>query len=323
MPCDVSVVIPSYQSQETIRDAIECALGQNSVDVEVIVVDDASTDGTVGLVEALADPRLRLIRLQANGGTGRARNVGIGAAEGKWIQFLDADDLIEVNKCARQLEQAGDADVVVSDWELVDYGTGKRLRWSGKVKNPHVLEAKIYLSNQIPIHAALVKKSLMDRIGGFVPEIYHEDWEFWIRAVTMGARFKFVPDQLAVYRVKKGSKSYDKIDTKKRNILCLEQIAGQAYAPAIKARLEESRRKLKIDLAAMYYREGHGDRAEETLASLDSPMSMLETVDYRLGRNRWVRRSAVWLPGPRKVKRIIGRWRDAILYRGTKAVTRR
>ena len=90
----VSVVVPAYNMERYVERAVVSALRQSLAEIEVLVVDDASQDGTAALVERLAttDPRVRLIRLAVNGGLSAARNAAIAEARGEWIAVLDADD---------------------------------------------------------------------------------------------------------------------------------------------------------------------------------------------------------------------------------------
>lgn len=87
----ISVVIPLYNKESSIAQSLKSVLSQEYDDFEVVIVDDGSTDGSVGVVEAINDPRIRLIK-QENGGPSKARNTGVKNAKGEWILFLDADD---------------------------------------------------------------------------------------------------------------------------------------------------------------------------------------------------------------------------------------
>ena len=296
-------------------DAVGCALGQASVDIELICVDDASTDGSAEIVESVDDSRVRVLRLSKNGGTGNARNFGIAEARGTWIQFLDSDDLIDSHKCARQIKLAADAEVVVSDWTFIDFKTNKELQWPRKVMNNREFCRSIYLSNQIPIHAALLRREIFDRVGRFREDIFHEDWEFWVRAVTLGVRFKFISERLATYRVKQGSKSFDRLRSKRLNLVCLRQIQQLDYAERIRGRLDRSKRKLKIDLAVEYRRANQEAKAEAMLARVGSPLTPIERFNYRMDTDQRVLRLAAWLPGPRRVIRAFSRWQARISTR--------
>ena len=87
----ISVVIPLYNKEASIAQSLKSVLSQEYDDYEVVIVDDGSTDGSVAVVEAINDPRIRLIK-QENGGPSKARNTGVKNAKGEWILFLDADD---------------------------------------------------------------------------------------------------------------------------------------------------------------------------------------------------------------------------------------
>ncbi len=118
---DISFIIAAYNAEETLARAIDSALVQVGVTVEVIVVDDCSTDGTVALAESYRDPRVKLIRQPQNGGPGRARNTGIAAATGRFVATLDADDEIYPERSLSMLQRAKtlDAQMVVDNVDVV------------------------------------------------------------------------------------------------------------------------------------------------------------------------------------------------------------
>ena len=100
---DVSVVIPTHNRSELLSLTLRSALRQRGVDLEIIVVDDGSVDDTPRLVGALGDPRIRMLRHDVAQGVSAARNHGIVESQGRWIAFLDDDDLWSPEKLALQL----------------------------------------------------------------------------------------------------------------------------------------------------------------------------------------------------------------------------
>ena len=103
MQPDVSFVIAAYNAEPTLSRAIDSALAQRGVSVEVVVVDDCSTDGTLVLARAYTDPRVRVIALERNSGPGGARNAGLDAAQGRWVAVLDSDDTVRPERLAAMI----------------------------------------------------------------------------------------------------------------------------------------------------------------------------------------------------------------------------
>src|SRR5262249_37649013 len=99
----VSVVMPTHDRADTVARAVQSVLVQTFQDLELIVVDDGSTDNTSAVLAALADPRLRVLRLDDNCGVSHARNIGVGAARGELLAFLDSDDEWLPEKLAAQV----------------------------------------------------------------------------------------------------------------------------------------------------------------------------------------------------------------------------
>ena len=113
----VSVVVPTFNTKDCVRAAVDSALAQDGVAVEVIVVDDASQDGTADVVEEAYrdDARVVLIRCEKNGGPSAARNIGFRAARGTWIALLDSDDWWKPSRLARLLRHADRADFIADN----------------------------------------------------------------------------------------------------------------------------------------------------------------------------------------------------------------
>src|SRR5262245_25673454 len=102
----VSVIVPTRNRRELLPTTLRSALGQRGVDLELLIVDDASDDDTAAAAQALGDGRIRVIRLDKPSGVSAARNRGAAAAQGEWLAFLDDDDLWAPDKLARQLDAA-------------------------------------------------------------------------------------------------------------------------------------------------------------------------------------------------------------------------
>lgn len=196
----ISVVMACYNAAPFVREAVDCVLGQTCPEVELIVVNDGSTDGSGDILRAYGD-RIRLIE-QANAGPYPARNAGLAAARGAFVAFLDADDWWEPHALQRMYDAlvATDADVAYCGWQNVGEGV---------VAAPYVppaYEAQDAVADFLrscpwPIHGALLKRSVVDQLRGFsVRRFSSMDYDFWLRTVALTRNIVRVPEVLAYYR---------------------------------------------------------------------------------------------------------------------------
>ncbi len=124
----ISVIIPVYNGEKTIERSLRSVLDQTLKDLEVIVVDDGSTDNTVGVIGKVKDERVRLIR-QENAGQGMARNAGLKAAKGEYVGFVDADDTVEPRMYERMLAAARSSGAQVVQCAMCDIrGDDRQIR---------------------------------------------------------------------------------------------------------------------------------------------------------------------------------------------------
>jgi succinoglycan biosynthesis protein ExoO len=128
MQPDVSFVIAAYNAEASIAQAIESALGQRDVSVEVIVVDDRSGDRTPEIARAYPAERVKVISLERNRGPGGARNAGLDAASGRWIAVLDSDDAVRPGRLRRMIDraEAAGAAIAVDNLEVADAAADHR-----------------------------------------------------------------------------------------------------------------------------------------------------------------------------------------------------
>jgi glycosyltransferase involved in cell wall biosynthesis len=208
----VSVVIPAYNSEAYIAEAIQSALDQSYRDLEVIVVDDGSTDGTEKIVRAFPYPVI--YHRQENGGAGAARTLGVKHASGEWIAFLDSDDVWYSEKLAVQLEEARrqpSCGFFYSDMDTTDEAgclvekdfLQARTEQRKKEKKP-ALDAIVFNNLPFPYPSTvLLNRSLFLRAGGFSKTFvanYHEDFEFFAR-LAHSEPIHFIPRSLVRYRL--------------------------------------------------------------------------------------------------------------------------
>lgn len=265
MTPDVSVVIPVRNGGAFVAEACRSALAQADVDVEVIVVENGSTDDTVERVRAIADPRLRLLH-QETAGVSRARNLGVDQASAPWVAFLDADDRWEPEKLRRQLGAAGDAQLVFSDAAVVR--EGERVGPPFHQVNPppaptaDLLSELLARPNFIPLSSVVVLRSNLTAVGGFRSDLSHsEDWDLWVRLALAGCTAVRVADTLVTYRVNPQGASRDVRAIYRGEVESLRalrpDLEGRGAGPAARRRIRTAER-----LAVVYGREPEAPLAD-------------------------------------------------------------
>lgn len=213
----VSVVIPTYNRAATLPRAIKSVLSQDYINLELIIVDDASTDETAEVLSRFEDPRIRIIVHEKNKGFAGALNTGAHAARGDFIAFQDSDDEWLDGKLSRQMQEFSEAPddcVCVYCMKIVygrnpDYVRGKRRvvcvpgpdmnEVSGDLR--FVLDRKNLVSTQ----TIVCTKEAFLRVNGFDERLYNSvDWDFVSRLATLGS-FAFVDEPLVNTYIQKDS----------------------------------------------------------------------------------------------------------------------
>lgn len=200
----VSVVIPSNNHAHLIGRALTSVLVQEWPNLEVIVVDNHSSDNTDEVVSSFADARIQMLKVHNGGVIAISRNVGIRAAQGEWVAFLDSDDWWSPNKLVRCASHFDEADLIYHRLRIV---TSERRRFwarhisSWQVKKP-VLKHMLVRGNPIATSSVLVRRSLLDQVGGFDERkeiVAAEDFDMWLRIAALTDRFCFVRANLGYY----------------------------------------------------------------------------------------------------------------------------
>jgi glycosyltransferase involved in cell wall biosynthesis len=186
----VSVVLPTYNRERTIRRAITSVLSQSDVTLELIVVDDASTDNTVQVIEdLLADDRVRLVRNEKTCGGAAARTRGLELATGPFIAFQDSDDEWLADKLALQV-----ADLVdrahsyagnYTSFIRVAKGSAEHLPNAAAINSGRTLFSSLIRKNFITTQSLLIRRQVIDEIGGFDEDLPRfQDWDLVLRIAS-------------------------------------------------------------------------------------------------------------------------------------------
>ncbi len=206
----VSVIVPCFNHGHFLADAIESVLGQTYGNIELIVVDDGSTDDTALVARAFGD-KLRYVH-QANRGLSGARNTGIQAASGDFLLFLDSDDCIETELIARVIQAATehpDGHIFHAGWHYI--GRSRELQNTVRATpiDGDAVESLLQ-GNRFPPCAVVIARNMVDRVGEFKDDLRAgEDWDYWTRAAILGAKFVAVSDVHGLYRRYPGTMSTD------------------------------------------------------------------------------------------------------------------
>lgn len=227
----VSVVIPIYNYSRFITQAIESVLDQTFRDLEVIVVDDGSTDETAQMVGRFGD-RVRYV-YQANRGPNAARNTGIREARGSCVAFLDADDYWLPRKLELQvplIEGSPKVGLVYSGMYLFDSDTGAIIGQHplGHCRRGPVLR-QLFMEQFVPSPTALTRREVFHEVGYFDENVVGpDDWDMWLRIAAI-YEFDYVAQPLAMYRVHTSWASSKTFEVYEREMMAFFESASRQY----------------------------------------------------------------------------------------------
>jgi succinoglycan biosynthesis protein ExoO len=223
---DVSFIVATYNASLFVRQAIQSALDQRGAAIEIVVVDDASTDGTAEMVQAMAqaDPRIVLIRRGENGGPSAARNEAMARARGRWLAILDGDDLVLPERSRRLLNLAAlsSADIVADNFERFfteDGSSGGTMIPCGAEPYAFAVDIPAFLRANCAFSTSRFTLGAIK--GMFRAEFlqshgiahrqgldFGEDFHFLLKCLMAGARFVVTSEVFYRYRKHRGSQSW-------------------------------------------------------------------------------------------------------------------
>ena len=277
----LSVVIPAYNAATTVRSAVRSTLNQTMPVLEVIVVNDGSTDGTGDVVAAIDDPRVRLVS-QANGGPAAARNAGIAAARGEWVAFLDSDDLWlprYVEAATAALTAAPNPGFAYTDAYVFDTNRGQVKRGSASdALDPPPPDRASFLAallrRNFVFTSAAVPAAVLAAVGGYDESLaLSEEYDLWLRILVAGFDAVWLGGPLAIYRMHPGQSSHQ--------ILAMKRTAARVYHGLREADMPSDDAR-----AALRERRAASDREVAIVAGEAGGASMARRARNALGRIR-------------------------------------
>lgn len=223
----ISVIIPTYNAADYLEETLQSVLTQSYKLIEVIVVDDGSTDNTEALITKYNDPRLHYIKQANSGGPAHPRNVGVAASNGEYIAIFDSDDLMMPNKLASQInafKAVPDAafcctnfakiddkgNITTPDFWLTNHNfqhldKSKRDAFGNFYYTPNELTDNLFIHNFIATSSMLIRKDVFETLGGFDETLANaDDYDMWLRISPLYSGI-LIPQVLHQYRLRDGN----------------------------------------------------------------------------------------------------------------------
>lgn len=264
------------------------AVSQGYSNLEVIVVDDGSRDGTAEAVRTIDDPRIVYV-YQANAGQGNARNNGVAKSRGEYITFLDADDFYSPQKVGRQVEclraNSGYRIVYCNALHVYENRPAVAYKKRGNYYSGQILP-ELLLSSHINPNTVMVAREVLEKCGGFVEARYYpEEWDLWLRVALAGFEFGYLDEDLVTVEIREGSNTTMEIQPiLKRNAMAMFEklLPAPVCVDGVWYSAERAVKTLRLKLAVAYLANGQRREFARELAEV-------------LGRGAWVHLAAYGL----------------------------
>jgi glycosyltransferase involved in cell wall biosynthesis len=294
----VTVVIPAFNAERTIAHTLRSVLGQTFGDLEILVVDDGSLDGTVQAAASIADGRIRVLT-QTNGGAASARNAGITAARGEFVAFLDADDLWLPHKLERQvslLRANPPADAVQTSAYFVDDELHLLSVETCVDAGDDLARCLQFLNLPAFCSAVMVRRATLFEIGMFDRGlVILEDWDLALRLARRNG-LRSLAEPLVLYRVHPGNRSRNvEIHVAPGEIVLRRLFADPALPPNVRRLRRRAYGAFYRMLAGGYLRAGRPGSsllwAMRAVAKDPRQIAYILAMPLRRLRRAWYRRT--------------------------------
>ena len=209
----VSVIIPAYNAERFVRNAVASVANQSERDIEIIVIDDCSSDGTADICRAMAesDGRIRFMQNERNSGVSATRNSGVAAATGEYVAFLDSDDMWKPDKLALQLALANKHPECPIFFTASSFISSDGAPYTYTLHVPETVDFKRLLRQNIISCSSVMARREILLAHPFMYDGMHEDYAVWLEILRAGTPARGIDDALLIYRLSDGSKSSNKL----------------------------------------------------------------------------------------------------------------
>ena len=247
----VSVIIATYNMGQYIQQATDSILHQTWKNLEIVVVDDGSTDNTAEVMARYQqEPRVIYIQNE-NQGQPKAKNCGIKHAKGQFLAFCDADDFWEKNKLEVQMPLFSNVKtgVVYSDVSNIDEHNQRYQRHANEIRRTGIVTEHLLLENFVPFGTAVIRRECIEKNGIFDEQFRMGiDWDLWLR-YSLDWEFAYTPERTYIYRVWSGQMSNNYRGRYEHAMRILTHFIAQ-YKPQVKPR------KLALAIADIHINKG-------------------------------------------------------------------
>lgn len=233
MSPEVSIIMPVYNSLNVICDAVQSVQNQTFANFELIIIDDGSTDNTILKIRELAqqDSRIIIIQNTHNLGAAISRNIGCNCAKGKYIAFLDSDDLWVVDKIEKQMKymESNGYDLSYTAYGFMNLN-GKYMGKDYLVPNS-ITYKKLLCENVILCSTVMIKASVLQE-HKFNNQFFHEDYKLWLELLREGNKACGLKEVLCLYR--SGGRSSNRVKSAKNRWLIYRRAENLSFLKSIR-----------------------------------------------------------------------------------------
>ena len=278
---DVSIIMPVYNGEKFLRETISSVLGQTYRAFELLCIDDGSTDRSEEIIKSFEDTRIKYIYQPNSGSPSSGRNVGIGVSEGKYVAFIDQDDLYEPNSLNEKVsyfERRPETSFVYSNCRIIDEKTNiianKLVEYTNKVPLSGHCFRELFMGIFIPIQGVMIRKDVFSRLGDFHEDLIGtDDYHMWLR-ICYYYPIRYIDKCLASWRCHPFNLSKDSKRMDENFAKCLESII-----------------RIFPDCSRIIGRKRFRSRMHQVC--FDAAYAKLGTADWRSARN-WLGKSLLW-----------------------------